>query len=234
MPLRFGLPLTWLGLAALAAVSYALNADLYWPVAIVAAALAGTDAKRLDASRFESFFPLEPAGTFLAVLLALPIALPWYLRLHYRIGQGRLKERTRPRSYVPGIVILTGMALLIAWFTLRPPGVFREVREVQQALAARTDRPFTVTLRNQDALVTFVNVMPGPDSAAQRRDLADRAAECIRGYYRTRRTLGSLNVTFSEVTKRGMVTTTRPGESYSWTSDQLLEASLPQPAVTRH
>lgn len=111
MPLCFGLPLTFLGLVALTGRSYLVAVNLYWPTAALAGLLAARDAARLDARRYDSMFPLEPAGAFLAVTLALPFELPRYLRLRHLIRTGRLAPRATPRSSAVGVVLLSGWPL---------------------------------------------------------------------------------------------------------------------------
>jgi hypothetical protein len=133
--LRYAILVVWSALLILGGLSHALGVGLAWPAALVAGALAARDAHRIEAHRFQAAttFPLKFAGTFLAVLLALPVALPWYLRLRYQIVRGQLPERTKPRSLIPGILFLGLAAALLLWVRLRPPAMFRDLRPAYAA-----------------------------------------------------------------------------------------------------
>jgi hypothetical protein len=227
MRLRYGIPLTLALLALCTWISWLIDRDLYWVLTIGAAAWAALDARQRDLRRFETWFPLEPVGVLLAVSLALPVALPYYLRLQHRAELGVLPLRTSDRN-PRALVVLTGLAagLMLVCSVWQPAGI-RALQAVATAVSDRYRRPVNVTINNGSNLtVTFTNAFLGGDSAAARDTFAVSVARFARDHYPKPSSLNSVAVRFLAVHRRGSVTTTRAEQVYKWDIEDIPEASI--------
>ncbi|HEX6435185.1 MAG TPA: hypothetical protein VFZ87_13130, partial [Gemmatimonadales bacterium] len=224
--LLFGFFVVAISLLACFGVSTLVGRDLYWPMAAAWALWAARDAKTKDLQRFERVFPLEPRALFVAVLLAWPVALPWYLRLKDLALLGVLQEPRSP-SRSKYALLAVAIVLPLAWYggtrLVGGMDLFQDIRKVQEAIAATgTTDAVSVTMRTNGAVTIMVqNSTTPPAQPMEREALARQLASAAVGALPDSAIVGTVSVQFTRVERRGGITITKPEQVFTWRASEL-------------
>ena len=144
---------------------------------------AGVQSTRHGLARYERVFPLEPWALVVAVTLAWPVALPWFLRLRHRILTGRLQAPLRPSR---ARYALVACALLLPHGAHALPKLLeqlpwaRELAPIERAATTVAGEPVHVALESGGALtITVLHAPVEGELHEERADVAHRIAEAV-------------------------------------------------------
>lgn len=223
MPLRLGIPVTIILLIGCLFLSYALNVGMYWPLVVVMTVLSLREANELELRQYQTMFALPPVGLAAVLLLAWPIAFPWFLRIRHRILTERLPRGTAPVG--KGAYALAGLvgvaSLWSTWQTsrfLRSPAL-ADMQSVAQDVARACAIDLNVQ-RAPDRLVITVFGDIGTAPQALIRPFARRIARLAWERHPAHDSLRATDVVFRETSKRGDVVVRRDYARYGWWSSE--------------
>jgi len=223
---RFGIPLT----AALLLLTVIVRP--YWPLDSVEPyyVLAGLstlwaviDSIKLQVSKHGSSQLLSPVALAAWMLIAWPLAFPWYLKVHYLVSNGESADKVGSFAairlafmgiFVVGVGLFVGGAAMIGRYL---PGV-RDYIATSLLVARDMSRQFGGSARlelsaNRDLVVTMDQ--PRPDDTLANQRFARQVARYARTHFPGADSLKSIEVVLHEAG-------TAPNRGhYKWTVAEL-------------
>lgn len=220
MRLRFGIPLTLLLLLAISAASYAIDYQVYYPVAALIAIACAREARRLGLRGYPTALALPALPLIAVMVFLLPLVLPWFLKVRHLIRSGQMAPgpvMNRKWQVVGAVLVaLIPAYFLVAKFMGLPAaGFVANIQAVVNELNRTCGFVGRVTQKSGGKLTITVN---GDEfgSEARRRPFARRVAAIAHAAHPERDGIVTIEVEFVEVTERGGTTLTKSFARYSW------------------
>lgn len=218
---RFGIPLTFALLLGVYMAQSISPVEPYYIVAALLAVWAAVDSFRLKVSEHTSSVLASPVGILVWMAVAWPIALPWYLKVHYLVANGESLDKAGGTASIRlalygffAILVIGGVAALTFFPQLK--NVFLFTKELSDQFGGGVN----VNANTKGELILTLD-QDRPDDAVANERFARRVAMFARTHYVGADSLKSIEVVLKEVHTVGPATVSQTHGRYKWTLAEL-------------
>ena len=202
--------------------------NLYWLLIVLSAVWVAIDSRSIDIRRYQTQLALPPVALAALVGFTWPLAFPVYLRTRYRIRSHQILEGEYRSSLKPLVwfVSIVGVFAVVGY--LATSGLRKTLLPVAGEINRDFGLPVNVSSKEGDLTLTIPKSAV-PDST--RDSLSRQIAACAKQKFG--KPLTTITILYPDVERRGALTITREGPTYSFPSDSLPASCSGRPQNVR-